>query len=230
QQPHRIDLGDAEGAVRPGLPAGGGFDHPAREAADGLQQHLHVDRRHRHVQGAGAGQHAEDGRRTHRGDRQGAELPAARACRPLGRRDDGKLPDGARRQGLAPMKNRLLGLWLGFIVLAAACGTEQPSVDTSHTITILAGSELKDLAPLLPHIKANTGYQLSFKYTGSLDGAQSIADGSDKSDLAWFSTGNYLTLLEGKTGRIIAQNPIMLSPVVIGVKHSVAQGLGWSGS
>jgi Ca-activated chloride channel family protein len=128
------------------------------------------------------------------------------------------------------MKHRLLGLWLGLLVLVAACATEQPSADMAHTLTVLAGSELKDLAPLLPDLKAATGYQLSFHFSGSLDGAQSIADGSDKSDLAWFSTGNYLTLLEGKTGRIVAQQPIMLSPVVIGVKHSVAQSLGWSGS
>jgi len=128
------------------------------------------------------------------------------------------------------MKHRLLGLWLGLMVLVAACATAQPSVDSAHTLTVLAGSELKDLAPLLPDLKAATGYQLSLNFTGSLDGAQSIADGTNKSDLAWFSTGNYLTLLEGKTGRIVAQQPIMLSPVVIGVKHSVAQSLGWSGS
>jgi len=116
------------------------------------------------------------------------------------------------------------------IVSVAACTSSQPSVDSAHTLTVLAGSELKDLVPLLPDIQKNTGYQLALKYTGSLDGAQAIVDGSDKSDMAWFSTGNYLTLLQGKTGRIIAQQPVMLSPVVIGVKHSVAQNLGWSGS
>lgn len=128
------------------------------------------------------------------------------------------------------MRPRLLAL-LGLLVLVAGCATsEQPSVDAAHTLTVLAGSELKDLVPLLPDVKASTGYQLSLKYTGSLDGAQAITDGTDKSDMAWFSTGNYLTLLQGKSGRIIAQQPIMLSPVVIGVKHSVAQSLGWSGS
>jgi Ca-activated chloride channel homolog len=126
--------------------------------------------------------------------------------------------------------NRLLGAWLGVLVLVAACSSSQPATDASHTLTVVAGSELKDLAPLLPNLQQATGYQLSFKYTGSLDGAQAIAGGSDKSDLAWFSTGNYLTLLEGKSGKITAQTPTMLSPVVIGVKHSVAQRLGWSGS
>ena len=115
-------------------------------------------------------------------------------------------------------------------IVAAACTASQPSVDSSHTLTVLAGSELKDLVPLLPDIEKNTGYQLSLKYTGSLDGAQAIVDGSDHSDLAWFSSGNYLTLLQGSSGRIIAQQPITLSPVALGVKHSVAQNLGWSGS
>jgi Ca-activated chloride channel homolog len=129
------------------------------------------------------------------------------------------------------MRKGLLGLALAFLVVATACsGSSSNPVDTSHTLTVLAGSELKDLVPLLPGIQKNTGYQLSLKYTGSLDGAQAIADGTDSSDMAWFSTGNYLTLLEGKTGRIIAQQPIMLSPVTVGVKHSVAKSLGWSGS
>jgi len=129
------------------------------------------------------------------------------------------------------MRRGLLGWWLAVLVVAAACsGSSSTPVDTSHTLTVLAGSELKDLLPLLPDIQKNTGYQLSLKYTGSLDGAQAIADRADSSDLAWFSTGNYLTLLEGKSGRIIAQQAIMLSPVVVGVKHSVAQSLGWSGS
>ncbi|HSS62349.1 MAG TPA: substrate-binding domain-containing protein [Candidatus Limnocylindrales bacterium] len=128
------------------------------------------------------------------------------------------------------MTRRLLGAWLGLFFLVSACSSSQPATDTAHTLTVLAGSELKDLVPLLPDIQKSTGYQLSLKYTGSLDGAQAIADGSDHSDMAWFSTGNYLTLLEGKSGRIIAQQPIMLSPVVMGVKHSVAQSLGWSGS
>jgi Ca-activated chloride channel family protein len=114
------------------------------------------------------------------------------------------------------------------VLLTAGCATSQP-VDTSHTLFVLAGSELKDVVPLLSDFEKTSGWNVHMSYTGSLDGAQAIASG-DKSDLAWFSSGNYLTLLEGKAGRITAQQPIMQSPVVLGVKHSVAQSLGWSGS
>jgi Ca-activated chloride channel family protein len=128
------------------------------------------------------------------------------------------------------MRLRLLATGVALLAVAGACSTrQQPVADTTHTLTVLAGSELKDLGPLLPDLQKATGYTLQLKYSGSLDGAEAIVNG-DKSDLAWFSSGNYLTLLEGSKGRIAAQQPIMLSPVAIGVKHSVAQSLGWSGS
>jgi Ca-activated chloride channel family protein len=89
---------------------------------------------------------------------------------------------------------RLVAGAIPFALLFGACSTPAPE-DTSHQISVLAGSELKDLVPLLPDIQKNTGYSLKLNYTGSLDGAQAIVDG-DKSDAAWFSSGNYLALLE----------------------------------
>jgi Ca-activated chloride channel family protein len=121
------------------------------------------------------------------------------------------------------------GIAFPLVLLASGCGSSSQPEDTAHTLNILAGSELKDIVPLLADFHKSTGLTVKLNYTGSLDGAQAIAAG-DPSDMAWFSSGNYLSLLEGKSGRIIAQTPIMLSPVVIGVKHSVAQGLGWAGS
>jgi Ca-activated chloride channel homolog len=135
---------------------------------------------------------------------------------------------GARKPWIVRTIRQLAAL--AAVAILGACSTgQQPVADTAHTLTVLAGSELKDLAPLMPDLQKATGYTLQFKYTGSLDGAEAIVNG-DRSDLAWFSSGHYLTLLEGNKGRIIAQQPIMLSPVVIGVKHSVAQSLGWSNS
>ena len=135
-----------------------------------------------------------------------------------------------------PLKGEGSRGWRRFAALVAlaaltlpACATGASPGQPANTLTVLAGSELKDLEPMLPDIEKNTGWHLQMTYTGSLDGAQAIANG-DKSDLAWFSSGKYLTLLQGTSGRIVTQQKIMLSPVVLGVKHSTAQRLGWNGN
>src|SRR5262249_53106866 len=99
-------------------------------------------------------------------------------------------------------------------------------------MTVLAGSELKDLEPLLGDIKDHTGIELKFDYVGTLDGTEQIVSGRDDHDLAWFSHAKYLQLLEqsSKTKRVHASESIMLSPVVMGVKRSVARRLGWDGN
>jgi Ca-activated chloride channel homolog len=107
----------------------------------------------------------------------------------------------------------------------AACSSGG-TASAANTLTVLAGSELKDLEPLLPRLEQQTGIRLQLNYTGSLDGAQAILSG-DRSDLAWFSNGHYLTLAQGDTHRVLDQTSIMLSPVVIGVKRSVARSFHW---
>jgi Ca-activated chloride channel homolog len=112
---------------------------------------------------------------------------------------------------------------------AAACGSTSstPNPADPSTLTVLAGSEVKDLQPILDDLRRATGVALSLTYTGSLDGAEQI-DGGAAVDAAWFSLGNYLRLLPNSSKRIVASNKIMLSPVVIGVKQSVASRFGWA--
>lgn len=121
------------------------------------------------------------------------------------------------------------------ILLAAAtvgaCGASRPNDPATDTnaLTVLAGSEVKDLEPLLPDLEKTTGVRLVPTYSGTLEGAESIAGGA-ATDAAWFSSGRYLSLLPGAGSRIVAQEKIMLSPVVIGVKQSVADRFGWTGN
>jgi Ca-activated chloride channel family protein len=122
---------------------------------------------------------------------------------------------------------RLPTLLLTAVVALAAGCAPGASAPASTTLHVLAGSELKDIEPLLPDLQKATGYQLQMTYVGSLDGSQRIVAG-DRSPLAWFSTAKYLNLLQGGGGRIVARQPIMLSPVVMGVKHSTAQRFGWT--
>ena len=112
--------------------------------------------------------------------------------------------------------------------LLAGCGNpSSPNAKDANTLTVLAGSEVKDLVPLLPDIKAATGVTLIMSYSGTLEGAEAIAGGA-ATDVAWFSSGHYLSLLPGAGSRVVAQQKIMLSPVILGVKKSVADRFGWT--
>lgn len=102
--------------------------------------------------------------------------------------------------------------------------TAEAALADPDSLYLLAGSELKDIEPFLADIKNQTGVSLSLDYTGTIDGAEAIAQGK-RVDGAWFSHGKYLTLMN--PSKVIAQTPIMLSPVVMGVKQSKAQQLGW---
>jgi Ca-activated chloride channel family protein len=95
-----------------------------------------------------------------------------------------------------------------------------------NVLTVLAGSELRDLEPLLDDIRRNTGVELEMSYTGTLDGAERLIAG-EQVDLAWFSHAKYLNLIQEARNRIVAQEKIMLSPVVLGVKRNKAEAWGW---
>lgn len=110
------------------------------------------------------------------------------------------------------------------MLVISGCDTASPSDD--NTLTVLAGSELNDLSPMLDEIQQNTGVRLKFQFVGTLDGAEQIMAGA-KVDLAWFSHVKYLNLMDGSKGRVLAQEKIMLSPVVLGIKESKARSWGW---
>ena len=112
---------------------------------------------------------------------------------------------------------------------------EQPPADPPNTLRVLAGSELKDVEPLAGQIREATGVNLRFEYSGTLEGAERITAAGEglRPALAWFSSARYLTLLaaaDGGAGRPLASERIMLSPVVLGVKRSVAARFGWAGN
>jgi Ca-activated chloride channel homolog len=142
--------------------------------------------------------------------RQGAELMIRR---------------GGRTTALAALA--ALAVVMPSLLIGCANNSLSTDVNDPNTLAVLAGSEVKDLEPMLPDIKAATGVSLVMTYSGSLDGAQAIAGGA-ATDVAWFSSGHYLALLPGAGNRIVAQQQIMLSPVILGVKKSVADRFGWT--
>ena len=116
--------------------------------------------------------------------------------------------------------------WALLIAVLMLGGCSQGD-NTSETLKVLAGSELKDIEPKLRDIAKQTGVTLEMHYIGTLDGADKVNAATEHYDLAWFSHAKYLSLLQGQTKRIKAQEKIGLSPVIPAVKQSVARKLGW---
>ncbi len=118
--------------------------------------------------------------------------------------------------------------------LAAACSPGSDSASTgdddalpANAFTILAGSELKDVdAQLGEEIRKATGLEVRFSYAGTLDAIDRLNAG-ESFDAVWVSHGKYLAMNPQLKSRIAAQEKIMLSPVILGVKRSKAEALGW---
>jgi Ca-activated chloride channel homolog len=120
-----------------------------------------------------------------------------------------------------------------FAVLAACSSGSDSSAGSgdgavpANAFTVLAGSELKDVdAQLGEQIRKAIGIDVRFSYAGTLDAIDQLNAG-EQFDAVWVSHGKYLAMNPDLKARIAAQEKIMLSPVIIGVKQSKATALGW---
>jgi Ca-activated chloride channel homolog len=135
---------------------------------------------------------------------------------------------------------KLFAVALAAMVLAGGCTTEDPqggggdprrlAPGPNGTLTVLAGSELADLEPLLPEIKAATGVAVRLDYTGTLDGVEQVASGAaaKQYDAIWFSSNRYLELHGDAAGKVSTATKVMSSPVVLGLRPATAAELGWN--
>ena len=126
------------------------------------------------------------------------------------------------------------------LALVSGCGTlaapdpapGAPDVPgASVTLRVLAGSELADLGPLLDEAASATGVRVELDPIGTLDGAEAVASGAAEADhdAIWFSSNRYLALQPDAQARLGTATDIMSSPVVLGLRRSVAERLGWVG-
>ncbi|AXX29873.1 hypothetical protein APASM_2508 [Actinosynnema pretiosum subsp. pretiosum] len=150
----------------------------------------------------------------------------------LTRRGFDSTRQGFRRQGF----RRQVAVGLVLVALAG-CTAEQAAPEgepslrgVPTTLRVLAGSELADMAPVLEEAERATGVKVEFTFTGTLDGAQKVAEGKADGahDAVWFSSTKYLRSLPEARGRLGAEVQVMSSPVVLGLRQSAARELGWA--
>jgi Ca-activated chloride channel homolog len=119
--------------------------------------------------------------------------------------------------------------------LAACDGSPTPAPQDQnftgppYTLRTLASSELADLRPVLADAAKATGVTLALTSTTSLTGSNTVATGKadGRYDATWFATNRYLTMAQGALAKLGGSDETMSSPVVLGVRASVAHQLGW---
>jgi Ca-activated chloride channel family protein len=87
----------------------------------------------------------------------------------------------------------------------------------SNTLTIVAGSEIEAIKPLIQEASTKLGFPIEVKYTGTIEGVESVKSGAAY-DVAWFGNAKYFYDTPESSKRIKLSEKIMFSPVIVGVR------------
>ncbi len=125
---------------------------------------------------------------------------------------------------------RVLGVLVALAIaglMVVFLGRGQFSPDTP--LSIVAGSENRALEPLILNWAARNNVAVTMTYLGSVDISRELAKGPDGAfDAVW--PANALWIQLGDSHRVTKHSrSILRSPVVLGLRLSIARQLGWIG-
>ena len=114
-------------------------------------------------------------------------------------------------------------------LLTGCCdsGKEKSYIGTKgESLTIVSGSENKELEPILEEYADQNNIRISMVYKGSLDIMHELEDGTTDYDAIWPASSVWLNM--GDTAhRVKYAESISINPVVFGIKKSLAEELGF---
>ena len=116
---------------------------------------------------------------------------------------------------------RLLIIPLLALALASCHGSNK-------TFTLLSGSENEPLEPIIREFAGKEGFDINFSYKGSVDIMRDLQADSTVADAVWPASGLWITLGDNNH-RVKYARSILTSPVVFGIKKSLAEKLGFTG-
>lgn len=93
-------------------------------------------------------------------------------------------------------------------------------------LSIVSGSENKTLEPIIQQFAQDNHVRIQMDYVGSVDMMLQLQSGTLAADAVWPANSFWVTLGDTKN-RVKHSQSIMRTPVVFGVKKSVAARLGW---
>ena len=103
-----------------------------------------------------------------------------------------------------------------------------PIRDNRNALRIVAGSGFSSFEPILMRWGRENHVDVQISYKGSLDIMMMLEDGRFDADAIWEGDSLW-TSLGDKQHVVKDSKSIMCSPIVFGVKKSLAQELGWIG-
>jgi len=126
--------------------------------------------------------------------------------------------------------NKLRRFIIGALLAAtlSGCGFLTGGTVESGELTILSGSENRELETILAEFTADTGIEINIQYKGSVDIMNELKTGAVGYDAVWPANGIWIAMGDDKK-LIKHEKSIMASPVVFGIKKSLAESLGFTG-
>ncbi|HLZ86910.1 MAG TPA: VWA domain-containing protein [Puia sp.] len=113
----------------------------------------------------------------------------------------------------------------GIIIVALLLFT---ACQNHKSFRLLSGSENEALQPLIKEFAEKQGYDIDFAYKGSVDIMLELESDSTGFDAVWPASGLWITLGD-QHHKVKYARSILTSPVVFGIKKSLAQKLNFIG-
>ncbi len=95
-------------------------------------------------------------------------------------------------------------------------------------IRILSGSENQELEEIIQECGEATGVEIQMEYKGSVDIMRELENGAQDYDAVWPASSIWVSM--GDTGHLIKHSQsVSMTPVVFGIRESLAEELGFVG-
>lgn len=115
--------------------------------------------------------------------------------------------------------------FVGLTFCLIACDSK--SVDSIKVLTIIAGSESREIEPLIQEFASKNNFTVEMTYKGSVDMMLDLQRPNFPYDAILAANSIWIRMGDRDLHRVSDEASIMRSPVVLGVKKSVAKELGW---
>lgn len=114
----------------------------------------------------------------------------------------------------------------GIIMLSCGCSAFN-KLTGGKTLRILSGSENAELSAILDECENRTGVNIEMTYKGSVDIMQELRNGAADYDAVWTASSLWISL--GDEKHIVKHDrSVCTTPVIFGIKKSIAERLGFT--